>query len=86
MTHPNFLHSRLRIASFCISLILLFLILLLDPIDYMKGRMYIRFLVLALIGIGLAISGMFAKHRNRLFPLLGCIVNTACLVASLAIR
>ena len=48
--------------------------------------MYIRFLVLALIGIGLAISGMFAKHRNRLFPLLGCIVNTACLVASLAIR
>ncbi|MDY6939757.1 MAG: hypothetical protein SWY16_19160 [Cyanobacteriota bacterium] len=83
MTEPKLPHSKMGIASFCISLLLLFSILFGAPIDTYRNTVESEFLVLAFIGIGLAVAGMFAKQRNRLFPILGLIVSSACLLTSL---
>ncbi|MBE9040763.1 hypothetical protein IQ235_08225 [Oscillatoriales cyanobacterium LEGE 11467] len=85
MTEPKLSHSKMGIASFCVGLFVLWLITNLNLRSFGIDD-YIFFLLFALIGLGLAIAGMFYKNRNRLFPTLGCVMNTACLIAILALR
>ncbi|MBE9040762.1 hypothetical protein IQ235_08220 [Oscillatoriales cyanobacterium LEGE 11467] len=85
MTKPKLSHSKMGIASFCISLLVLPLMVFSAEAQF-RIEDYIPILTFALIGVGLAISGMFYRHRNRLFPLLGGIINAASLIAFLMIR
>ncbi|MEM7555552.1 MAG: DUF6142 family protein [Cyanobacteria bacterium P01_A01_bin.84] len=82
----NLKHSRLGIISFILSAIATLIIFVVRPIYYLNIEAYTKFLLLVFLGIGLGIIGLLQKDKNRLFPILGIIISSACLLVTIIIR